>query len=457
MKLLDILTSPWCIVPEKLLEIQEIYRTHLRGEKIDIKGIETKIEKPADGADEKKPYQIINGIAVVPVHGVIAKRMNLFTQISGGVSTELLGRDIRGALEDEEVTGIILDIDSPGGTVDGTQELAEEVYRAREQKPVVVFSDGMIASAAYWIGSAAHGVWISGDTVHVGSIGVVASHTDYSEYEKKLGVKTTEIYAGKYKRIYSQYKPLSKEGKETIQDQVDYIYSVFVNDVARNRGKSVDAVLKNMADGRIFIGKQSVKNGLVDGVSTMPDLITRMAAGDVVGSGNHKVSKEVKTMTAKELREEYPNECKAILEQGREEGHKAGHEEGYEEGLKKGAEDERERIKSVEGQLVAGHEELIAELKFDGKTTGPEAAVKVIAANKEIEAEQLEKIKSDAPKAVPHATAPEGEGEGTSERGFLELVEQYQQEKGCSKAEAMQAVARENPKAHEKYLADSNQ
>jgi len=455
MKLLDILTSPWCIVPEKLLEIQEIYRTHLRGEKIDIKGIETAVNKKPD-ENEKSRYDVINGVAVIPIHGVIAKRMNLFTQISGGVSTELLARDIREAIGDPEITGIILDIDSPGGTVDGTQDLAEEIYRAREQKPIVAFSDGMIASAAYWNASAAREIWISNDTVDIGSIGVVASHRDYSKYEEKLGVKTTEVYAGKYKRIYSQYRPLSKEGKQTIQDQVDYIYSVFVNDVARNRGKSVDAVLKNMADGRIFIGKQSIKNGLVDGVSTMADLITRMVAGDVTGSGNQKVPKEVKTMTTKELREEYPNECKAIFAEGKEAGEKAGHETGYEEGVKKGAEVERERIKSVEDQLVAGHEDLIAELKYDGKTTGPEAAVKIITANKRIENEQLENIKADAPKPVPHAEPPQG-GEGeANEPAFLDLVGTYQKDKGCSKVEAIQAVARENPKAHEKYLADAN-
>ena len=279
MRIIDVLTSPWAIVPEKLFEIQEIYRTHLRGDKIDIKAIEAIKDQKAEVGDqpseikEQKAYQVINGTAIIPIQGVIAKKMNLFIQISGGVSTQLVGRDIKEALADDSIKSILLDIDSPGGTVDGTQELADIVFAGRDIKPIVTYSDGMIASGAEWIGSASHKTYISGDTIDVGSIGVVANHVDYSEYEKQIGVKTTEIYAGKYKRIDSYYKPLTKEGKQYIQDQVDYLYSIFVDQVAKHRGVSSEIVLKNMADGRIFIGKQAITAGLVDGVSTLDRLI----------------------------------------------------------------------------------------------------------------------------------------------------------------------------------------
>ena len=282
MRIIDVLTSPWAIVPEKLFEIQEIYRTHLRGDKIDIKAIEAIKDQKSEVGGQKsevgdqgqeKRYQVINDVAVIPIQGVIAKKMNLFMQISGGVSTQLVGNDIKEALADDSIKSILLDIDSPGGTVDGTQELADIVFAGRDKKPIVAYSDGMIASAAYWIGSAADMIYISGDTIDIGSIGVVASHVDYSGLEKQMGIKTTEIYAGKYKRIDSYYKPLTKEGKQYIQDQVDYLYSIFVDQVAKQRGVSSETVLKNMADGRIFIGKQSLTAGLVDGVSTLDRLI----------------------------------------------------------------------------------------------------------------------------------------------------------------------------------------
>jgi len=271
MKIIDVLTSPWAIVPEKLYEIQEIYSTHLRGEKIDIAAIEAKIGKPLE--NEAKDYDVVNDMAVISLHGVTAKRANMFMRVSGGVSTELAAKDINDALNDPDIKGILLDIDSPGGTVDGTLELANIIFAGRDKKPIVAYSDGIMASAAYWIGSAANEIHISGDTVQTGSIGVVATHVDYSQYEKKLGIKTTEVYAGKYKRMVSQYKPLSKDGKQELQDRVDYLYTVFVDNIARHRGVSSDTVLKNMADGKVFTGNQGITAGLVDGVSTMDRLI----------------------------------------------------------------------------------------------------------------------------------------------------------------------------------------
>jgi len=275
MKIIDILTSPWAIVPEKLYEIQEIYSTHLRGEKIDIAAIEAKIGKTTNDPPPK-PYAIENRVAVIPMHGVMAKRMNLFTRISGGVSTELVTKALDQALGDPDVSGILLDIDSPGGVIDGVQELGDRVFDGRNQKPIVAYTDGMMASAAYWVGSAADRIYISGGTVMTGSIGVVATHVDYSQYEKKLGIKTTEVYAGKYKRITSQYKPLSKEGRQNLQDMVDYLYTVFVDEIAKHRGVSSNTVLEDMADGKIFIGKQGIDASLVDGVSTRDRIINKI-------------------------------------------------------------------------------------------------------------------------------------------------------------------------------------
>ena len=85
MRLIDVLTSPWAIVPEKLLEIQAIYRTHLRGEKIDLSAIEARLGKPL--SNEPKPYEVVNGVAVIEMEGIVAKRMSMFTKISGGIST----------------------------------------------------------------------------------------------------------------------------------------------------------------------------------------------------------------------------------------------------------------------------------------------------------------------------------------------------------------------------------
>lgn len=275
MKLLDILTAPWAIVPEKLIEIQNIYYTHLRGEKIDIKTIEAQIGKPLE--NKKKNYEVIEGVAIIPIEGVLAKRANMFMRISGGTSMQLLQKDIDQAIDDPNVKSILFDIDSPGGTVDGTQELANHIYGLRGRKPMTSYAESLMGSAAYWIGSAADEIVMSGDTTQIGSIGVVATHVDISKAEESAGYKTTEIVAGKYKRIASSYAPLSEEGRATIQDIVDHLYSVFIRGVAMNRGVSEEKVLNDMADGRIFLGQKAINAGLVDRMETLDQTIGRMS------------------------------------------------------------------------------------------------------------------------------------------------------------------------------------
>jgi signal peptide peptidase SppA len=390
MKLLDVITAPWAIEPAKLLEIQAIYATHLRGDKIDISAVEQKLGRPL--ANEAKRYSIDNGVAILPLEGVIAKRANLFSQISGGVSTELVGRDLQDALADPAVHSIILAIDSPGGTVDGTQSLASLV--AASTKPIVALASGTIASAAYWIGSAANAVYITDSTTVVGSIGVVATHTDISKAQEKDGIKTTEIFAGQYKRIASSYSPLSKEGRQTMQDQVDYTYSLFVSAVAQHRGVSEDMVLQNMADGRIFQGQQAIDAGLVDGVSTLSALVqqlnqSRASGKPAAAQGAQQLVKtnqprKTARMNAEQIASEFPDAAAALRGEG--------------------ATAERSRIQAIEAQGIPGHDALISSLKFDGKSTAGDAAMAVLAAEKSTRSAAASALAADAPN--PLASAP---------------------------------------------------
>jgi len=280
----SMLAAPWAIEPNRLIEIQAIYAGHVRGGSQDIAAIEKRLGRALD--NQPQSYTVDNGVAVLPLEGVISKRMNLLHQVSGGTSTQLAAKALQAALADPDVHSIILAIDSPGGTVDGTQTLADAVGQARATKPVVALASGMMASAAYWIGSAAQAVFITDATTVVGSIGVVASHTDVSGAQAAQGIKTTEISAGKYKRIASSYAPLSADGRQTIQDQVDYTYSLFVDAVAKNRAVSTDRVLSRMADGRLFIGQQAIDAGLVDGVSTLDALVAKLNQNRKTGTNS---------------------------------------------------------------------------------------------------------------------------------------------------------------------------
>ncbi|MEO5359183.1 MAG: signal peptide peptidase SppA [Nitrospirota bacterium] len=223
--------------------------------------------------DKTSGHDIVNGTAIIGISGFLSQRMDIFTLLFGGTAIETVADNFKAALDDPAVKSILLNIDSPGGAVDGTSGLSDLIYQSRGRKPIIAVANSIALSAAYWIASAADRVYVSSTTSQAGSIGVVARHTDLSGAEAMAGVKTTEIVAGKYKRITSQYEPLSTDGKQTLQGMVDYIYGLFVSSVARNRGISSDGVLKNMADGRIFIGQQAVNSGLVDGIRSLDQIL----------------------------------------------------------------------------------------------------------------------------------------------------------------------------------------
>lgn len=403
MSVLDMVNAPWAVMPDTLREIQSIYIARMTGNARDLIEVEAALGRPLD--NHHRSYEVIDGVAVIPVHGVIAKRANLFSAISGGVSTELVGQEIQMALEDRSVQSILLDVDSPGGSVDGLPELANLIFESRDQKKIVALANGTMASAAYWIGSAASEVYASSETTAVGSIGVVATHTDVSVSQATEGVKTTEIYAGKFKRIASQFEPLTDDGKASIQAQVDYLYSVFVGAVAKHHAMSTDAVLENMADARIFIGQQSVDAGLVKAIQTKEQIISMLTAeqggtgatifGATANDLNQPTSGEAISMNTEEIEKEYPQAAAAFRTEG--------------------ATAERQRIQDVNAQSIPGHEALIAGLAFDGKTTGPEAAVQVLSAHRAETEKVAGDLEGDAPEALDSVASDMGAQEESAD------------------------------------------
>lgn len=396
MQLLDVLTAPWAIEPAKLLEIQTIYAAHFRGEKSDIAAVEARIGRPL--ANVPAPYTVTDGVAVLQVGGVMAKRANMFMDISGGVSTQLATRDLLQASLDPAVHSIIQVFDTPGGTVDGTQAFANTIRQVGAIKPVVALADGLMASAGVWAGTAAGQVYIADTTTSIGSIGVVSQHVDLSGRDAQAGIKRTEIFAGKFKRIASDTGPLTEAGRQSIQDSVDYTYSLFVQAVATQRGVSVDQVLQDMADGRMFIGEQAINAGLADGVATLDELIAKLnqdrtrsatarAGGKPAGRAvavppkNHVSTLPGTIMTPEEFEAQHPDAVATFRAQG--------------------ADAERARILAVEGQLIPGHEALINTLKLDGKSTAGDAAMAVLAAEKQTRAAYVTALAGDAPAVLP--------------------------------------------------------
>ena len=260
-----VLNMPWAILPPKLLDILSVLHSKEHGELLDDEKLEAKVES-VNNADKR--YTVEGGIAIIPIYGILSKRFNIISALSGGTSYELLEKDIRAALSDNDVKGLFLDVDSPGGAVDGMVDVTDVVYNARNgKKPIMTFANGLMASAAYHIGSAADYIVAANSTTQVGSIGVVmAPHFDYSKKYEKDNIKVTMFYSGKYKMTLSKYKPVSKDDKKYVQDRLDYLYSLFVDTTAKHRGTTPDVVISDMAEGKIFIGSQSVDAGLTDEV-----------------------------------------------------------------------------------------------------------------------------------------------------------------------------------------------
>lgn len=228
-------------------------------------------------------------IAVIQVYGLISHRAHMVDDISGpgGTSTERLGQQFSAALNDSSVAAIVLDIDSPGGSVEGVIEVADQIRAARGTKPIVAVANALAASAAYWIAAQADEVVVT-PSGEVGSIGVYAMHEDWSRALAAEGVTLTFISAGPYKVDGNPYEPLSETAHEDMQSKVDAMYRAFVRSVAKGRGVSVDTVRKDFGQGRTLLAEDALAAGMVDRVDTFSNTLARVAAGKVTAAAPRK-------------------------------------------------------------------------------------------------------------------------------------------------------------------------
>ena len=207
-----------------------------------------------------------DGIAVIPIHGSLVKRSLGMEAASGLTSYGEIAAMLDAALADPHVSGILLDIDSPGGEASGSFELARRVREVAAMKPVWAVANDAAYSAAYAIAASAQRLFVT-ETGGVGSIGVIALHVDQSVKDAKDGYRFTAITAGAHKNDYSPHEPLSDTAKSELQGEVDRLYSIFTEHVAAMRDLDVDAVRATEAG--LFFGSNAVAQGLADGLQTL--------------------------------------------------------------------------------------------------------------------------------------------------------------------------------------------
>jgi ClpP class serine protease len=212
-------------------------------------------------------------VGVLPVIGPIFHRANLFTRYSGATANALLARDFARLMADPEVESILMEVDSPGGTIGGTGELANMIYEARGRKPIVAYVPSMAASGGYWIASAADSIVIA-ESGLAGSLGVVSvvpsSYKDNGE----------EVVVSR-KSPLKWRDPGSETGRAELQRQVDALYEVFAGSVADHRGVKQEVVESDYGQGGLLVGTSAVKAGLADRIGTFEGTWRRLNGGRV--------------------------------------------------------------------------------------------------------------------------------------------------------------------------------
>lgn len=209
-----------------------------------------------------------SGVATICCHGIISKRASMFDDVSSGAGTscEKLRSCFEQAVTDKDCKSIVLDVDSPGGSVDGVADLCDYIHSCRGKKPTTCFASGMICSAAYFIGSACDKICVSQDCLG-GSIGVYTVKTDYSEALKEAGIKKVLITSGRFKGIGEPGLPVTQDVVSEMQAVVDEHKANFVEATARNRGMKIREAAK-LATGQCWVGQKMVECGLADMVGT---------------------------------------------------------------------------------------------------------------------------------------------------------------------------------------------
>jgi len=381
--------------------------------------IEARSMYPTQNADKQV-------IALIDIEGTLTKRGSSFSSAGSLVS---LRRSVQLAARDPEVDAILLRIDSPGGTVSGTQDLADEVRRAGDKKPVWAFCEDLTASAAYWVASQCEKVFANASTAVIGSIGTFVGLYDYSQYAEKEGIRAVVVKAGELKGSGFPGTEITDEQVAYWQGIVDETQAQFTAGVAAGRGRSTEEVTKQWVTGRVYVAEEALSMGLIDGIQSFEQTLQDLSAR--AKSSNNKRTSRMSDEKLEMAVEKIGPTAATI---------------GELKAACPGADSDFLMSQLESSATVATAQSAwIAELNNRN-----EAAEKKAAAAEE----KAEKKRSGAPTV---GTGQETAAEATADpiEAFTEAVK-IKVEEGLQKQEAISAVVRENPDLHQAYLAEYN-
>ena len=366
-----LVAEPWVIMEESLRQMALIAERRMDVDSVKVQG-----DLPGMEAVE-----VEGNVAVLPVQGPLFKRANLFTEISGATSSEVLAAQIDAANADDAVDAIVLAIDSPGGQVAGTTAAVDRIRESN--KPVTAFVEDMGASGAYWLAAAADEV-VMNRSGAVGSVGAL------------IGVRDEEEGLTTFVSSQSPYKRLDKESEDNVasyQKQADDIAAMFISDVAKFRGVSEDKVLKDFGRGGLVSGRDAVKAKMIDRIGTFESVLRaasikgakiKAQASDALAW--HSLNAEVSSMSENtESVETMADEQKEAIKS---------------QLLAEGADTERARVSAISKLPAEGQDALKLECINDPDCTVEMATIKLMEAMSKSNAEAVEAAKKEATSSV---------------------------------------------------------
>lgn len=270
--LLAVASEIWAMHPDKLLAMIDFLALQADGVKFDAAEIEARIAPQTAAAVARREGRV----AILPLRGVIANRINMLGAISGGTSAEGFAQAFDQTVADDTVKAVIFDVDSPGGAAQGMDELSARIAAARGRKPIIAHVNATCASAAYWVACGADEI-VMNPSAWVGSIGAMTAHEDISAALEKLGVKKTLITSSPFKGEASGHIPLSDEARAHLQNQVNVLGQMFEDRIAANRSVSREVVRAEYGQGRMVFAQQAVQHGMADRIATLEETIARFA------------------------------------------------------------------------------------------------------------------------------------------------------------------------------------
>lgn len=383
-----VLAAQWYITPDALQLIADIAaREHeFAG---NVEALEAKLGRPLQNTHTTT---VRDGVALIPVDGPLFHRASWFQAVSGATDYTTIATDLTAAMEDPNIRGIMLQINSPGGEVSGLSDLVAMIAGA--SKPVWAHIDGQCCSAAYWLASATQRVSASATAI-VGSIGAQIGMT---VRDPKPGERTYRFVSSQ--SPFKNAGPDTEEGAKRYQALVDDLGKVFVDAVAANRKVSSDFVIENFGQGGVMVAEKAKAGDIIDNVSTFEAAFAKLQ--------QELYSMQWKDLTAQALAENRADIVAAIRTEALATVEKVDIDAVRADAAKA----ERERIVAIEALAMPGAEKIVADCKADG--TSPEAAaVKIVQHMRTAQATQgasaLAAIKDAETKMVPpNASADNG-------------------------------------------------